>query len=509
MSSMRFGMDMTQRQSQSQIQTLSPKMYQSMAILQLPALDLQERIDQELAENPVLEILEKKDKDQDDFENEGEFEEKASDPDREELVIDGDNEADFDRMEALNKDWEDYFNEEHRPSRAALQEASDRKQEAMQNMAERPESLISHLEEQLHMLEDDSVDLDLIHTLIGYLDDRGYLAVPVDHEGKPLYTSLEELYLSFSPPVTVEEVEDALSVIQGLDPAGVGARDLKECLSLQVSPDMPHADLIHLLIQDHLQDIQLNRLPVIQKKTGFDLDTIQEAIEELRHLNPKPGMPFASTDNRPVVPDVIVEEDENGEYQVRLLDDWMPNLYVPRRYREMQKDRKTDKKTRGFLREKIQDALWLQEAIEQRRDTLMRVTKAIIAHQREFLDKGQDYIAPLKMQQIADQVEVHVTTVSRAIHDKWIETPRGIFPLKRFFGGGKQLSPGGEEVAWEVIKRKLLQIIDEEDKSSPFSDEDLVTELEKAGYPIKRRTVTKYRKMLSIPSSRQRKDWTL
>src|SRR5262249_55840388 len=212
---------------------------------------------------------------------------------------------------------------------------------------------------------------------------------------------------------------------------------------------------------------------------------------------------------RYVVPDVAVERRDDGTYEVRLLDDWVPDVYISRRYIEMCKDKSADKDTREYLKRKIQDAQWLRESIEQRRSTLEKVTRSIIERQKPFLDKGPEHIQPLKMQEIADQVEVHVTTVSRAVDDKWVQTPRGVFPLKRFFGGGKKTTDTGEVVAWEVIKQKLLEIIDAEDKSNPLSDEDLVTKLLESGYDVARRTVTKYRKMLKIPSSRQRKDWTL
>ena len=174
---------------------------------------------------------------------------------------------------------------------------------------------------------------------------------------------------------------------------------------------------------------------------------------------------------------------------------------------DLYKNKSTSTKDREFLKRKLQSAQWLIDAIEQRRKTVMNVTKAIVAHQKVFLDKGPEFIEPLKMQQIADQVGVHVTTVSRAVDDKWVQTPRGIFPLKRFFGGGTQTA-SGEEVAWETIKQKLLEVIANESKSEPLSDEDLQKKLEEAGYPIKRRTITKYRKMLNIPSSRHRKIWT-
>jgi RNA polymerase sigma-54 factor len=257
-----------------------------------------------------------------------------------------------------------------------------------------------------------------------------------------------------------------------------------------------------------LEDVAYNRLPIIQKKTGFDITLIQAAIEVLRHLNPKPGAQFSAENIPYVVPDAIVERNEAGDYDVKLVDDWVPDVHIPRGMIEMARERSADPKAREWIKRKIQSAQWLVEAIEQRRNTLEKVTRAIVRHQRAFLDKGPEFIEPLKMQQIADQVGVHVTTVSRAVDDKWVQTPRGIFPLKRFFGGGTR-SASGEEVAWETIKNKLLELIDNEDKSNPLSDEDLVSRLQESGYPVARRTVTKYRKMLKIPSSRQRKDWTL
>src|SRR5712692_2198076 len=215
-----------------------------------------------------------------------------------------------------------------------------------------------------------------------------------------------------------------------------------------------------------------------------------------------------SANNIPyVVPDIAVDCNENGDWEVRLLDDWTPNIYISRRYIELYRDKSADPKAKEYLKRKIQAAQWLMESIKQRRHTLEQVTKAIIQHQRAFLNRGPEFMEPLKMQQIADQVGVHVTTVSRAVDDKWVQTPRGIFSLKRFFGGGTQ-TVTGEEIAWEKIKQKLLEIIEKEDKSNPLSDEDLVNKLGEAGYPVARRTVTKYRKILKIPSSRQRKDWT-
>ena len=568
---------------------LAPRMIQSMEILQLPIMSLMERIQEELEKNPVLELKEPTSEDgpaeETDFAGTDSLPpEKPADPDRDELVIDENsgNELDFDRLEALSRDYDDYLNEEHRPSRNTMDEEGDKKHDAMQNMASRPVSLQDHLNEQAGFLDLSDDEARLLRHIVSYVDQTGYLGVRVlvrrDHdEGDILYIAAEQArvlthvleyvektgYLglrivvreepkiiledtkdekklkeqkkqlkelekerekdkeifvpvnlkaiaeSYDRPVELDEVEDVLHMVQKLDPPGVAARDLRECLLLQVTDETPHAEVVRTLLENHLEDIEHNRLPFIQQKTGYDLALITEAIEGLRHLNPRPGAEYAPDTNRYVVPDVAVERREDGTYEVKLLDDWVPDVYISRRYIEMCKDRNADKTTREYLKKKIQDAQWLRESIEQRRSTLEKVSKAIIERQKPFLDRGPEHIQPLKMQEIADQIEVHVTTVSRAVDDKWMQTPRGVFPLKRFFGGGKERTDTGEVVAWEVIKQKLLEIIDNEDKSNPLSDEDLVTKLQEVGYPVARRTVTKYRKMLKIPSSRQRKDWTL
>jgi len=476
-------------------------MIQSMEILQLPIMALQERIQQELQENPVLEL---KEVSNDETTVDGEA---ATSPETEteepasqetELVIDeaGDNELDFERFEAMSRDLEDRYSEEHRPSRGGLDEEGDKKHDAMQNMPSRPQSLQDYLNEQLSFLDATADQLRLIRFLITHIDEKGFLTV-----------NTEDIARNYDQPVTLVQVEEALRAVQKLEPAGVGARDLKECLLLQLTPEMPYREAMRVLILNHLDDLEHNRLPIIQRRTGFDLATINKAREALKHLSLRPGARF-TTDNIPyVVPDIAVERREDGEYEVRLLDDWTPSIYISRRYLEMYRDKGAGPEAKEFLKRKIQAAQWLMESIEQRRNTLEKVTRAIIQHQRSFLNKGPEYIETLKMQQIADLVGVHVTTVSRAVDDKWVQTPRGIFSLKRFFGGGTQTTTG-EEVAWETIKQKLLEIIEKEDKANPLSDEELVNKLNESGYPVARRTVTKYRKMLKIPSSRQRKDWS-
>jgi RNA polymerase sigma-54 factor len=486
-------------------QTIAPRMIQSMEILQLAVMALQERIEHELEENPVLEERDSSPEEEADAAADAEaeagpaaeLETDVIDPQNEFVIEDStDNEKDFDRLEAMNEIWADHFNEESRPSSNRIDEAMDKKHDAMLNMASRPQSLQDYLNDQVAFLDADDVEKELIRYVISHTDERGYITTP-----------LEDIARGLGEAIPVARLEEALAKVQKLEPAGVGARTVEECLLLQVTSETPYREVVRALIQNHLEDIQHNRMPVIEKKTGYNLDIIQHAIEVLKHLNPKPGAAFTS-DNIPyVVPDILVERKDDGEFEVKLMDDWTPNIYISRRYLEMYRDKGADPKAREFLKRKFQSAQWLIDAIEQRRSTLIKVTRAIIHHQRAFLDKGPEHIEPLKMQQIADQVGVHVTTVSRAVDEKWVQTPRGIFSLKRFFGGGTHTA-SGEEVAWETIKQKLLEIIGNEDKAEPLSDEDLVNKLSEAGYPVARRTVTKYRKMLSIPSSRQRKVWT-
>jgi RNA polymerase sigma-54 factor len=462
-------------------------MIQSMEILQLPIMALQERIEQELSENPVLVDLREASS--------------PTDAENEETETPASTESDtganeFDNLVSLDENWSELYDEGPRRSRASLSEEGDRKQDAMQNMASRPRSFHDDLTEQLSFFDCDPIVRALAEYIIYNLDDNGYLKL-----------SLHEVIRDSGVEGSLEEAEEALRLVQKLDPSGVGARDLRECLLLQLSPDTPSYDVLRTLISSHLDDIQHNRLPAIEKKTGVPLETIKDALEHLRRLNPKPGASFSSENNTQyVVPDLIVEANDAGTYEVRLVDEHTPHLSISRYYQKQLRNKETDPAAREFIQKRIQSARWLIESIEQRRNTLLKVARAIIEHQRVFLDKGPEFIEPLKMQQIADRVGVHVTTVSRAVDDKWVQTPRGIFPLKRFFGGGTTTADG-EEIAWDTIKRKLLEIIAKEDKQNPLSDEEIVDDMCAQGLKVARRTVTKYRQALNIPSSRQRKQF--
>jgi RNA polymerase sigma-54 factor len=489
-------LDTSQHMRQEMRMKLAPRMIQSMEILQLPIMALQERITQELVENPTLEQNE-----QDASEGQEPSEETAAEEtstiEERELVVDErhDNEADFERLDSLDEDWSDHFRATHRVSRGASEEAGDRKHDAMQNMASRPQTLQDYLYQQLGFL-DASGDVRAMAQFIIYnLDEKGFLK-----------SSLEEVARDFGDGATPQKMADALTLVQMLDPAGVGARDARECLLLQLTPDTLYADELRRIISDHLEDVIHNRLPIIQKKTGYSIDLIKAAISQMLKLNPNPGNNFSAENAPSVTPDLIVDQDEEGEYQVRLVDEHIPRLQLSRRYHEMLKDRSTAPEAREFIHRKIQAAKWLIESIEQRRSTILKVARAIIDHQRDFLDNGPDRIHPLKMQEIADRVGVHVTTVSRAVDDKWIQTPRGIFPLKRFFGGGTT-SATGQEVAWEIVQQKLKEVVEHEDKSKPLSDDEIVDKFKEQGLSVARRTITKYRKKMGIASSRERKQF--
>jgi RNA polymerase sigma-54 factor len=498
-----------QQMQLAQKQVLAPRMIQSMEILQMPILALQERIEQEIEENPCLDQAEPEATEGD---GEGEVLDNESpdapaDTERELVVDDNSNqEDDFERLINMAENMPDEYDDRSRPSRGEIEQEADRKHDVMANVVDRPETLVDHLQEQLSWFDLTSDVRRMAERIIFSLDSNGYLQMP-----------LEELL--DAPPADLNGDADkwhkdqlriareALSVVQQLDPPGVGASDLRECLLLQLAPGMPYYEELRILIENHLHDLEHNRLPQIAKKTGWTIERIQRIWQELRKLDPKPGADFNEGVVPNVTPDVFVDRREDGKYEVRLEDGQLPPLLISPRYRKMLRDKSTDRKTLEYIKSKINSAQWLIESIEQRRNTLTRVSQAIVDHQNRFLDDGPEFIEPLKMQQIADRVGVHVTTVSRAVDDKWIQTPRGIFPLRRFFVGGT-MGADGEEVAWDAVRMKLQEIIDGEDKTNPLSDEALVDKLGEEGIKVARRTVTKYRKAMKIPSSRQRRDWT-
>jgi RNA polymerase sigma-54 factor len=483
---------------QVQVQKLAPRMIQSMEILQLPLQALQERIEQELGENVALELQERDPALPDEMDERESPREK--DVDNKELVVDEahNNADDFERLLNLDREMPEYFDETTRRSANRMQEDADRAHDVISNVADRPVSLQDHLLHQLGETDVSPAMLAMCERIISTLDPK---------DGGYFRSSLRDLLPPDAPAEQLALAEEALHLVQTLDPPGIAARDLRECLLLQLTPDLDDYDEMKTLISNHLEDMRDNRLPLIQKVTGYSIDLINEAWHELRKLNPKPAASFAETHVALVTPDVAVERGEDGAYKVIVDDARTPSLHISKHYRERLQSGTATPEEREYIKRKINAAQWLIESIEQRRNTLMKVSQAIVDHQTKFLDDGPEFIEPLKMQQIADKVGVHVTTVSRAVDDKYIQTPRGIYPLKRFFVGGTRTEEG-EDVAWDIIRIRLQEIVDKEDKTSPLSDDDLVTELKKQGLTVARRTVTKYRQKMDIPSSRQRRDWS-
>ncbi len=496
-------MNFSQQMRMSQQMKLAPRMIQSMEILQLPLMELQERIEQEQQENPTLLVGPELDGES---ETERNIEIAKAKEDATEIPVEarelkveenGNNEADFERLLEMHENWnDDSFNSDSRRSSGRISEDGERHLDQMASIQEDEPTLIEHVLEQFHFY-------DLSPEWREFGD---YLIYNLDADGR-LQSSLPELAQVFGHQITNDDALKVLQLIQKLDPPGVAARDVKESLLLQVTDDMPLRNVVITIITSHFEDLAENRLPVIERKTGYSIDTIKMAREEMRErLDPHPGRRYKHVPVQTVTPDVFLGQDDHGKYAVRLSRETLPQLRISRKYIDMLRNG-CDAATKEFVKRKIESAKWLIESIEQRHNTLTRVAQAIVDRQTEFLDKGPEFIAPLKMQQIADVVGVHVTTVSRAVDDKWIQTPRGLFPLKRFFGGGTKTDDGEDDVAWAVVRIKLQEVIDKEDKDGPLSDDALVEEMKTLGYNLARRTVTKYRKKLNIPSSRQRRQY--
>ena len=466
---------------------LAPQMIQSMEILQLPLLALSERIEQELVENPVLEV-------QPPAMEVPEAPEEVA-PAHLEADVPSRVQEDFRNLDRMPDDWERYLDDSLPPARPfrRYQQERDAKLDAMLNTAAPGLSLQEFLEQQVGLLDLDRETREMARQIIGNIDDNGYLRFP-----------LEEIVASLDGGASLALAERTLVLVQALDPAGVGARDLRECLLLQLErAGLEENGLVRALIEHHLDDIKENRLPRIAKATGTDVEAVKAAVAAIGHLTPKPGNGYVTETVPYVIPDVTVEATEWG-YEARLEDAWTPHLYISRDYRDLARRPDIDVRTREFVSAKIRSAKWLIDSIEQRRTTLLAVARSIVKFQKAFLDLGLAHITPLKMQTVADDVGVHVSTVSRAINGKYIQTPRGIYPMKFFFTGGT-VTDSGAVASWRTVKQRIREIVDQEEKANPLSDDQIAEELKNGGFGVARRTVTKYRKMMNIPSSRRRK----
>ncbi|MCL2120313.1 MAG: RNA polymerase factor sigma-54 [Planctomycetaceae bacterium] len=485
---------------QEQRTILTQRMIQSMEILQLPLQQLEERIEQEMEQNPVLEMHEDEpDESSDSYDTQAD-EDAESRFEREDELPQGDStdgHEDFQIADDFASAYSDTINEQPARSQNWLEQQADLHHDAMANLQMHAMTLQDYLTEQLSWFDVSPELREMTERIISNLDGNGYLL-----------TGINDILGMKATADDRELAKQSWQLVRKLDPPGVGARNLKDCLMLQLRHEMPYFDVMRTVIADHLEDVEKNRLPQIAKKTGFSIADIREAIAEIRRLNPRPGAAFNEQTAAYVVPDVFVDKDDDGCYVVRLDEGRTPRLHISNYYRDLMKHRDTTKETRDYIKQKVGSAQWLIDSIQQRRTTLTRVSQAIVDHQTEFLEYGPASIKPLKMQQIADKVGVHVTTVSRAVDDKWIQTPQGIFPLKRFFSSSVAASDGEEEVAQDAVRLKLQEIIDREDKSKPLNDEELMKALQAEGVSVARRTVVKYRQLMNIPNSRERRVWS-
>ena len=493
---------------------LAPRMIQSMEILQMSQQALEERIEQELVSNPTIELREPG---ADAKELEQERTQEARDDresERELLVHEDGKEAnnvdDFERLTNISEEYGEswdantYETGESYQNYRRVRSSGDRdtKMDAMANTAARSASLYEQLMDQWRLVEVDKRIFRAGEVLIGFFDADGYLR-----------TDMQAVLKQAPAEMTEEDLHEALGALQqSLDPPGLGARDIRECLLLQMDAKEAAeaaADFSaeRLLVGQYLKDIEANRLPRISKATGLTLEQIKAAIGRLRQFTFHPGKLLADDSPQAITPDAVVEYDEQEDrYVAYLASGGMPALHLNRSYERMAKDAKTEKKTRDFIGQNLRSARWLIDAISQRNSTLLRVIQVVTDAQRAFFEQGMAALKPLPMTQVADQLGIHVATVSRAVHEKYLQTPRGIFALRMFFSGGTD-TESGDAMSWAAIQAKLEQIIEEEDKSKPLNDDELVEKLKEAGIEIARRTVAKYRKQLNIPPARQRREY--
>ncbi len=521
---MRF--ETSQHQRLSQQTKLAPRMIQAMEILQLPAQELRERIEQELERNPTLEIAEPGAAGTDgaptDEEGEGAAAAEGAEarsavaeatrevPERPLRV--GEEGEDFEMAREFERSYADGDDDAAPRTRHRADEgAGDRKLEAMANTPDRAEGLAESLQRQWALAEVPPEMALVGRRLIEYVGEDGLL-------GADLATIAAQSDDARGGPFTVERLSEALTAAQAfLEPPGILARDRRECLLLQVQarlagvPEPPDpADVAawhdaERLLRDHYGDLLSNRIPRIVEQGELDAERIAAAKAVLRRLTLNPGADLSPVTERPIVPDLVVEyHPERDEYVASLADGTVPSLRVAEQYRRMVKDRAVDPSTRRYLSERLRGAGWLIDAVEQRQAMLLRVAQAVVSRQRDWFDQGPEHLRPLPMSDIADQLGVHVATVSRAVAGKWMSTPRGLVELRRFFGGGLETSDGGA-LSFEAVRTLLKEIVDAEDRRRPLSDEALAAALRDRGVSIARRTVVKYREQLGIPAARIRK----
>jgi len=482
-----FSQDLRQRQNQSLV--LAPQLRHSLKILQVAALDLRSVIQEELQSNPTLEELPMEgvslDKEQQDGAAENNESGEGAD-NREEM----DFSKEYDILTKLDDDWKDYMSQAG-GTQPYTSEDAERRQHFFDSLVSET-SLQEHLMRQAELADTPDNVLKAMSYLVGSLDDRGFLT-----------QSPNDVALQTALPLDC--VQEAARQLKTFEPAGIGAASLEECLLLQLNVKGRSDSLAARIIREHFALLTRRRIPEIARKLGVHTDDVQEAIEEIGSLDPAPGRRFAEDSNRVVVPDVTVEKDDD-EWKIHLNSDYIPRLRISSTYKDLIAKGSLSKQERDYLRERIRSGKFLINSIDQRQQTIERITREIIKVQLEFFEHGVSKLRPLTMTQIADVVGVHETTVSRAIANKYIKTPHGIFDFKFFFTPGYQ-SDNGASVSNTSVKDMINDLIAGEDRSHPLSDQEIVVKLHEKGINIARRTVAKYREELGLLPSNLRREY--
>jgi len=458
---------------------VNPRLYQAMDLLYMPLLDLQQHLKQELVANPFLDLVEPGEEDEELLE---ELEEELEDEiDWEEILLDG--------FDAGGRKAEYEEKEYYRPTPSTS------------------EDLWDHLRDQLKLLPVNEREMLLGEEIIGNIDRDGFLTCSIGEvvEGvNDFLLNTDNDFWDGYDPYSEEDARRALEVVQGFDPPGVGARDLRECLLLQLRSRDESDTLAYRIVRDHFEELVNHRWSELSKEHGISAQEVQSAADHISKLDPKPGLKYADTGDDYVVPDLIVEKID-GDYYVFHNDTSLPRLRLSRAYREVAKDKsKFQGDNKAFISKKLNSAQWMIQAIEQRRQTMLKVMNFIVDRQREFFEKGVEHLRPLTLREVAEHIDMHESTVSRVTNEKYAQTPRGVLPLKYFFSSGLS-TDYGEDVSARGVRAKIEKLVQEEDPHDPLTDQSIVDELKEEGVQIARRTVAKYRDQLGILSARMRK----
>ncbi len=470
------GPGMHQTQNLSLQQVLAPQLQQSLLILQAPLLELRNLVQQEMETNPVLEELAN--------------EENPETPEPEKTAAeDAQFKEEFDQLAKLDDEWRDYMAQS--ASYSGRSQSEEEKRQFFFDSIATQETLQQHLMGQLNQTALDADDRKTAEVIIGNIDDSGFLQ-----------SSPEDM--SMNTGIAKDDFENMLTLVQSFYPPGVGARDLQECLLIQLKREGKQGSLEYKIIAEHMQDLGKRRFPEIARRMGLSAEQVQKCANNIARLDPRPGQIFAESPQNYVLPDVTVEKID-GEYQIILNGEQIPHLRISNTYKDIMSQDGNGSEVKDYIRDKIRSGKFLIKSIHQRQQTISNIAHEIVKRQMEFLDHGSAHLKPMTMVQIAEVVGVHETTVSRAISGKYMSTPQGVFEMKYFFTPGYQTA-SGEAMSNTSVKEAILDLVKSEDGSSPLSDKEIVEILSERGIPIARRTVAKYRTELNIlPSNMRRK----